>query len=137
MHRFSTTLCAAFLLSVVGLARGQENSVPSSSDHPLTACGDKNPPPCVDKPPIATHNPPPKYSKEAEDAKIEGVVVVQGVVGTDGRLHEVKVARALGYGLDEEAIKCVEKWRFKPGKSSGKPVPVVIDVEVRFVYPWK
>lgn len=82
--------------------------------------------------PVVTYNPPPRYSKEAEDAKIEGVVVIQGVVGTDGRFHDIKVTRPLGYGLDEEAIECVEQWRFKPAKRGGSPFPVVINIEVRF-----
>jgi protein TonB len=97
----------------------------------------RNPPPCAVQPPIATHSPSPKYSKEAENAKVEGVVVVQGVVGIDGRFHDAKVAKALGYGLDEEALKCVEKWRFRPAKRAGKPVAVVINVEVTFKDPWK
>jgi TonB family protein len=132
MRRFSIALSAAILLWVGGVALGQGNSTPSSSDHPLMPCSDKSPPPCADQPPVTTHSPSPEYSKEAENAKVEGVVVVQGVVGTDGRFRDVKVVKALGYGLDEEAIKCVEKWRFKPAKSGGNPVPVVINIEVRF-----
>src|ERR1700730_18160437 len=102
-------LSAAVLPWVGGFARGQENSTPPLNNHPLKVCSDKNPPPCADQPPVATRNPPPKYSKEAINARVEGVAVVQGVVGLDGRLHDIKVARAVGYGLDEEAIKCVEK----------------------------
>jgi TonB family protein len=41
----------------------------------------------------------------------------------------------VGYGLDEEAIKALKKWKFKPGKGSGKPAPVQISVEVNFRCP--
>jgi TonB family protein len=42
--------------------------------------------------------------------------------------------RPLGYGLDELAVEAVKKWTFKPGKSSGKPVPAKITIEVPFRY---
>lgn len=76
--------------------------------------------------------PDPQYSKEARRAHVQGVVVLWMVVGVDGRAHDVKVARPLGYGLDEEAVKAVQKWRFEPAKRKGKPVPVQINVEVNF-----
>ena len=76
--------------------------------------------------------PDPQYSKEARRAKVQGVVVLWMIVGVDGRAHDVKVSRSLGYGLDEEAVKAVQKWRFEPAKRKGKPVPVQINVEVNF-----
>ena len=41
--------------------------------------------------------------------------------------------KSLGYGLDEEAVRAVGSWRFKPATdASGKPVPVWTMVEVTF-----
>jgi protein TonB len=57
------------------------------------------------------------------------------VVGTDGLAHDISVVRSVGYGLDEEAIKALKKWKFKPGRGSGKPAPVQISVEVNFRCP--
>lgn len=76
--------------------------------------------------------PDPHYSREARHAHVQGMVVLWMVVGVDGRVHNVKVARPLGYGLDEEAVKAVQKWRFEPARRKGKPVPVQINVEVNF-----
>jgi TonB family protein len=100
----------------------------------LKRCSDKNPPPCADKPPVVTYRPDPECSREAQRAKIEGTVVLHVVVGTDGLAHDISVARSVGYGLDEEAIKALKKWKFKPAaeKGSGKPAPVQIIVEVTF-----
>ncbi len=83
-------------------------------------------------PPRVKSAPDPQYSKEARHAHVQGVVVLRMVVGVDGRAQQVKVSRSLGYGLDEEAVKAVQKWRFEPAKRKGKPVPVQINVEVNF-----
>jgi len=60
------------------------------------------------------------------------MVVLYVVVGTDGRPHDIRVARTLGYGLDEEAIKTVRKWTFTPGANNGVPVPVAVNIEITF-----
>jgi TonB family protein len=86
----------------------------------------------VDQPPVVTKHSEPKYSKQAQNAKVEGIVVLGAVVDTDGRAHDIKVLTGLGHGLDEEAIKCVEKWRFTPAKSRGNPVPLRIHMELKF-----
>jgi hypothetical protein len=38
----------------------------------------------------------------------------------------------VGYGLDEQAIEAIRKWRFHPGMKDGNPVPVTVQVEVMF-----
>jgi TonB family protein len=136
MLRLTIAGSIAILLCAGGFARGQEKPNPSQDSQPfLKKCSDKNPPPCADKPPSVTYSPDPECSKEAEKAKIEGVVVLTVVVGTDGLAHDISVVRTVGYGLDEEAIKAVKKWRFKSGKGSGKPAPVQIMVEAKFRCP--
>ena len=83
-------------------------------------------------PPRVKSAPDPQYSKEARRAHVQGTVVLRLVVGVDGRPHDIKLSRSLGYGLDEQAIKAVQKWLFEPSKMKGKPVPVRINVEVNF-----
>ncbi len=52
----------------------------------------------------------------------------------DGKVGAVRVIKSLDntYGLDEEAVKALKKWRFRPGTRLGKPVPVLIVVEMTF-----
>ncbi len=54
------------------------------------------------------------------------------IVGPDGKPHDIKVARALGMGLDQKAIEAVRNWKFEPAMKDGKPVAVQINVEVNF-----
>ena len=76
----------------------------------------------------------PDYTREARDAKIEGVVEMSAVVLEDGSVGDVTVTKSLDqkYGLDEEAVKTLKKWRFKPGTVDGKPVAVTVFVEMSF-----
>ena len=73
--------------------------------------------------PKVIHTVPPEYTREALDAKLQGVVILSAFVGVDGALTEIKLVRGLGKGLDEKAFECVQQWRFSPGSSHGEPVP--------------
>ena len=83
-------------------------------------------------PPHAIYTPDPEYSKEARDAHFEGRCVLWVVIGTDGRVRDVKVKQSLGKGLDQKAVEAVSRWRFKPALKGGEPVPVQVNVEVNF-----
>lgn len=82
--------------------------------------------------PIAIYSPDPDYSDEARKAKYQGTVVLNVIVGPDGRVHNPKIQRSLGMGLDEKAIEKVLVWKFKPATKDNKPVAVEVSVEVSF-----
>lgn len=126
----------AIVLSLLSFASAQDKP-PTSPDTPtfLKLCGHNNPRPCIDKPPVVTHRVDPEYSSEGRKAKVQGIVVLETVVGTDGLAHDARIARPLGHGLDEEAIKALKGWRFKPAMSEGNPVPAKINIEVGFRNP--
>jgi TonB family protein len=83
------------------------------------------------KPPEVINKIEPKYNDVAKNAGIEGVVILEAVIGADGRVHDVKVLRSLRF-LDEEAIKAVKEWEFKPATLNGKPVDVYFVLTVNF-----
>ena len=76
----------------------------------------------------------PRYTREAMEAKIEGTVSLECVVQADGAVGETRVVRSLDtqHGLDDEAVKALKQWRFSPGTKDGKPVPVVVELEMTF-----
>ncbi len=82
--------------------------------------------------PVALYKPEPEYSDEARRARLTGEVLVQLIIDESGRTRDFKVVRSLGLGLDEEAIKAVRQWRFKPATRNGKPVAIVGEVYVGF-----
>ncbi|HKD86623.1 MAG TPA: energy transducer TonB [Terriglobales bacterium] len=82
--------------------------------------------------PRALDTPDPEYSEEARKAKYQGTCILWLIVDPNGRPRDIKVARALGMGLDEKAIEAVRNWKFEPAMKDGKPVAVQINVEVNF-----
>jgi TonB family protein len=76
----------------------------------------------------------PQYTAEAMRARIQGAVTVQCVVQPSGVCTDIEIVHSLDptFGLDEEAIKSVRQWRFKPGTRLGQPVPVLVVIEVAF-----
>jgi protein TonB len=76
----------------------------------------------------------PNYTPEAMRLKIQGTVVLEAVILSDGTVGEVKVVKSLDSinGLDAEAIKAAKKWLFKPALRQGKPVDVYATIEVAF-----
>lgn len=76
----------------------------------------------------------PEYTSAAMRAKVQGTVEVQAVVNPDGTVGEARVVRSLDdrFGLDDKAIEAVRQWRFRPGVKAGRPVPVLVLIELTF-----
>lgn len=73
----------------------------------------------------------PVYPEFAREAQIQGKVVLHVLVGKDGRVKNVKVAKGVT-GLNEAAMDAVKRWVFKPALSNNKPVAVWVEVPVDF-----
>ncbi len=82
--------------------------------------------------PVPVKRPEPVYSSEARVQHVEGTVVLSVVIGGDGSIGNVRILRSLGFGLDNEAMEAVRRWKFEPGKKQGEPVAVLATVEVNF-----
>jgi protein TonB len=74
----------------------------------------------------------PEYSEEARKARFQGSVILDTIIREDGSVQIDRIARGLGFGLDEKAIEAVLQWKFEPGRINGKPVPMHLYVEVNF-----
>lgn len=73
----------------------------------------------------------PVYPDIAREAGVDGVVLVQALVGKDGHVKDVRVVKRIPM-LDDAAITAVKQWVFKPALSNNKPVAVWVAVPVRF-----
>ncbi|CAN5755757.1 hypothetical protein BH24ACI5_BH24ACI5_22380 [soil metagenome] len=84
--------------------------------------------------PEVLHEEKPQYTSGAMRAKVQGIVEVEAVVMTDGTVGQVQIVRSLDdrFGLDEKAIEAVKRWRFRPGTRQGKPVAVLVNIELTF-----
>jgi len=82
--------------------------------------------------PVPIFTPEPEFSDEARRAKLQGIVVLEVEVDTNGLAHLIRVREGLGLGLDEKAIDAVRTWRFRPGKRNGKAIAVPATIYVNF-----
>ncbi|HJU43520.1 MAG TPA: energy transducer TonB [Vicinamibacterales bacterium] len=74
---------------------------------------------------------PPVYPAIAQAARVEGVVIIEATIGTDGRLINARILRGVPL-LDQAAIDAVSQWEFTPTLLNGVPVPVIMTVTVQF-----
>lgn len=73
----------------------------------------------------------PEYPDIARASRTTGIVILEAVIGEDGRVREVRVLRSAPL-LDEAAARAVRQWQFTPTLLNGQPVPVVMTVTVAF-----
>lgn len=77
--------------------------------------------------------PEPGYTEEAREAKLQGKMLLQVLVGTDGKARQIRILQGLGLGLDERAVETVRGWRFAPGRDANRrPVSAWVTVETHF-----
>jgi len=82
--------------------------------------------------PVKISGPNPIYPEAARRARIQGVVILECIIGKDGVVRESKVLRGLPLGLTEAAVDAVRKWKFQPSTLNDKPVEVLYILTVRF-----
>ena len=84
--------------------------------------------------PQLLHEEKPAYTAGAMRAKVQGMVEVEAVVLPDGSVGQVQIVRSLDdrFGLDDKALEAVKRWRFRPGTRQGKPVAVIVTIELNF-----
>ena len=86
-----------------------------------------------DDPPVAITPIRPVYPEIAQEAGIEGVVVVQAFIDKKGRVKETLVLKGVpNTGLDEAAMEAIRNTRFRPAKQRERSVGVWISIPVNF-----
>ena len=111
-------------------AAGASSSVnkPTAPSEDLPAIGEYV---YIDELPEATVRVPPTYPDIAREANVTGVVMLQALVGRDGRVKDTKIVKSIPM-LDAAAVDAARQWIFNPAKAAGKPVAVWVAVPVKF-----
>ena len=73
----------------------------------------------------------PAYPPIAQSAKVSGVVILEAVIGADGKVLDVRVVRSVPL-LDQAAIDAVRQWEFRPVLMNGVPARVIMTMTVNF-----
>jgi TonB family protein len=75
------------------------------------------------------------YPPEAEQAGLEGTVVLSLRIDAAGRVESAEVATGAGHGFDEAATEAARRFEFEPAKRGGRPVPAKILYRYEFRRP--
>jgi TonB family protein len=74
----------------------------------------------------------PEYPENLKDAKVGGVVVLEAVIGTDGRIQDVQVMNSPDPTLGNAAVEAVRQWQFSATLLNCTPIEVQMQVSVNF-----
>ena len=83
------------------------------------------------RPPTKVRDASPVYPPIAQAARVQGLVVIETVIGVDGRVQSARVLRSVPL-LDAAALAAVTQWTYTPTLLNGTAVPVIMTVTVRF-----
>jgi protein TonB len=75
---------------------------------------------------------PAEYTAVARKARVGGIVILELIVDRNGRASAARVLKPLPFGLDQQAIEAVRKWRFAPAEYRGRPVAAYYKVTINF-----
>lgn len=82
--------------------------------------------------PEIVYNTKTEYPERARKARIAGTVILETVIGTDGRVTRARALKGLPYGLTAASIDSVCNWKFKPATHDGIPVEVYYILTVNY-----
>jgi periplasmic protein TonB len=71
------------------------------------------------------------YPPIAQSARVQGVVILETLIGANGRVEDARVLRSIPL-LDQAALDAVRQWEFTPTLLNGNPVPVIMTTTVQF-----
>lgn len=77
--------------------------------------------------------PRPSYPPHLKAAGVEGSVLLEAVIGKDGKLSSLRVMNSqVDPDLAKSAVETVSQWEYQPTLLNGNPVEVVTDIEVNY-----
>jgi TonB family protein len=83
------------------------------------------------EPPVKTRHVDPAYPADAQNARAQGVVILEVLIGEDGTVADTRVLRSIPL-LDQAAIDAVRQWEFTPTLLNGEPTRVIMTATLRF-----
>jgi len=79
---------------------------------------------CPPSPPVARHR--------TNGSDQSGKITLQAVISDTGYVCSAKVIEGIDKKSNADVENAVRQWHFAPAKKDGRPVPVVISVEVHY-----
>jgi protein TonB len=85
------------------------------------------------EPPKLIHRVDPVYPASARQARVQGVVVMDAAIRTDGSVDRLRVTSG-NLLLNQAALDAVKQWKYTPARLNGEPVEVNTTITVTFSF---
>lgn len=74
----------------------------------------------------------PEYPPIDIQARLEGNVVLEALIGASGRVESIRVLFATNPRMQASAVRAVERWRYRPARQNGRAIGVFVTIHVHF-----
>jgi periplasmic protein TonB len=81
---------------------------------------------------LTTYSPSPKPDLSRLPRGTQGEVVLDVTIDPTGKIADLQVLHALGYGIDEPVVETVRTWMFRPATKDGVPVASIQELHFHF-----
>ncbi|HJY86545.1 MAG TPA: TonB family protein [Candidatus Acidoferrales bacterium] len=87
--------------------------------------------------PVPLRKVDPKYPPALIHAHVQGEVVLYAIIRRDGSVDSIQLVKGIEPELDQNAMKALARWKFRPGERQGAPVELeaVVHIPFRAVAP--
>jgi TonB family protein len=91
----------------------------------------------TDEPPVRVSFPPPEYPRALQEARIEGIVVLEAVIDTLGHPEpaSIKVLSSSNRAFEGAARDALRRALYRPGRVQGQRVRVLVYQPIKFQVP--
>ena len=81
---------------------------------------------------LTTYSPSPKPDLSVLPRGVQGDVIVDVTINSDGRIGDLTVLKTVGYGIEVSVVNTVRTWTFQPATRAGVPVASVQELLFHF-----
>lgn len=85
------------------------------------------------EPPVPVRTVQPDYPTEMRRDGVSGVVTLKCQIDEKGDVTGAEVEKSSNSAFEPAALSAVKKWKFKPAKQDGAPVPIRVSIPIKFV----
>jgi TonB family protein len=85
--------------------------------------------------PVPVHKVDPKYPSTMVEERIEGEVILYGVIRQNGTVDSIQLVRGVDDRLNANAMDAFKEWKFEPATRDGQPVDLEAIVHIPFRAP--
>ncbi|HXA82182.1 MAG TPA: energy transducer TonB [Methylomirabilota bacterium] len=85
--------------------------------------------------PVPVHKVDPKYPSTMVEERIEGEVILYGVIRQNGTVDSIQLVRGIDERLNANAMSAFKEWKFEPATREGHPVDLEAIVHIPFHAP--